>query len=193
MHLKYSETRNILKEAVQREEVQKYLSLIRLHHADTYKHSCRVALLSVDLGIEKEVGSLRSLACGALLHDIGKVNVPEEILDKQGLLNESERLKMNSHPVTGFYMIKDFPDPFARHIVISHHEFKKNPYPRKTIREYPDPRNILGQIVAVADIFDALASKRSYKLPLSKEETEAALREQFLGSKDLIARVMERW
>lgn len=193
MQLQSSETCGIFKEAVQREEVQKPLSLLRLHHVDTYKHSCRVALLSVDIGIEKKVGGIKSLACGALLHDIGKVHVPKEILEKQGPLDDEERWKMQYHPLTGFYIMKDFPDPFARHIVISHHEFKKDPYPRKIVREYPDERNILGQIVAVADIFDALASRRSYKPPLSKEETKAALREQFLGGEDLIARVMERW
>ena len=195
MQLKYhSVSKNIFYDVMKDDLAQKYLGALRKHHEETYRHSCRVALLSIDVGLESPlVGQrLKSLALGALLHDIGKLQTPTAILEKEGALGECERSVMNNHPQEGFKILQDLPCA-VRYIVVSHHEWKKDSYPRKVHRMPLGKDDSLAEIVVAADIFDALAYRRSYKPPFPKEEVERILCEQFTGDKTLIPLILGRY
>ena len=106
---------------------------------------------------------------GALLHDLGKTEVPEEILNKPGRLTEEERAVMEQHTVIGDEMLAHIPFPWdIRPMVRSHHErWDGNGYPDRLSGErIPYPARIL----RFADIFDALTTTRSYRQPLTPEQ-----------------------
>jgi len=130
----------------------------------THGHSIRVARLSNTLGshLGLSAGRLRTLRVGALLHDLGKVAVPAEILTKRGLLTRDERSVIERHPVEGSGILGSLRGyDEVRDIVRCHHE-------RLDGKGYPvglSGRRIpfLARIVAVADTFDAITSSRSYR------------------------------
>ena len=103
---------------------------------------------------------------GAFLHDVGKTEVPEEILNKPGRLTDEERATMERHTVIGDEMLAPVEFPWdIRPMVRSHHE-------RWDGRGYPDglaaeaiPRS--ARILRLADVVDALTTARSYRAPLT--------------------------
>jgi HD-GYP domain-containing protein (c-di-GMP phosphodiesterase class II) len=184
--------------------VEEYFERLKEHHADTGTHSMRVGIFSVDLGrrngIEGE--DLVLLAYGGVLHDIGKVRVPLEILEKEGELTGKEREIMNGHPRLGYLELKGFNEE-VRQIVVAHHEFKNNdPYPRKggdrrsgmrgdERREPVDRAHRLGEIVAVCDLYDALVNPRAYKESFSLERVRDILGLEFRGDPKYVGQVLE--
>lgn len=111
---------------------------------------------------------------GAFLHDLGKIEVPEEVLNKPGRLTDEERALMERHPVTGEAMLGSVDFPWdIRPMVRSHHE-------RWDGGGYPD--RLVGaaipfsaRILRVADVFDALTTARSYRRPLTPAEAMAIM------------------
>jgi putative nucleotidyltransferase with HDIG domain len=132
-------------------------------------HSKRVQeyalLLARRLGI-KEGDTLEGLEMGALLHDVGKIGVPDGILLKKGGLTDEERDIVRRHPDLGASLLKRIPFLIgAREIVESHHEkFDGSGYP-KGLKGEEIP--IGARIFAVADVFDVLTTDRPYKTALS--------------------------
>jgi putative nucleotidyltransferase with HDIG domain len=106
---------------------------------------------------------------GAFLHDLGKTEVPEEILNKPSQLTEDERVIMERHTVVGDEILANFPFPWEiRPMVRSHHE-------RWDGSGYPDGISgtdipITARILRIADIFDALTTTRSYRQPLTAQQ-----------------------
>jgi putative nucleotidyltransferase with HDIG domain len=132
---------------------------------ETAGHSFRVALYAVALakamGMRGEV--LKALEWGALLHDVGKMVVPDEILRKSGPLTEDEWLIMKQHPGWGFEMLAEvrFLQPAAIDVVYSHHErWDGQGYPRGLAGEQIP---LVARIFAVVDAYDALTSDRPYR------------------------------
>ena len=139
---------------------------------DTYTrgHSDRVSELSVligkHLGLSEE--DLKTLQIGGLFHDIGKIGVPDTILQKESKLTDDEYSEIKNHPSIGAHILSSatiFKDiiPIVKH----HHErYDGHGYPSQLAGE-----NIpyLARITAVADTFDAMTSKRSYRDALSLE------------------------
>lgn len=197
-------SKELLKQILLEERVQRYLTRLKQHHLETHEHSLRTGLLSLDLGkdFEFDEHSLKLLGYSGLLHDIGKLRVPSEVLSKTTPITEAHAQILYEHPSFGFQILADFGDETVRQIVVAHHEYKKNPY----LRQVSDRRGVnrsgkdrrgfhesiceLTQIVAVADIFDALTSHRSYNPPLSKEETEKILRDVFTGEQKYVEQVL---
>lgn len=138
---------------------------------DTYTrgHSDRVSEFSVLIG--KHLGlpetDLRTLQIGGLFHDIGKIGVPDSILLKEGKLTDDEYSEIKNHPTIGAHILSSatiFKDiiPIVKH----HHEkYDGNGYPGKL---KGDDIPYFARIAAVADTFDAMTSKRTYRdaLPL---------------------------
>jgi len=143
-----------------------------LRDMETEGHSQRVADLAVRLGYffkltEKEIVHLRR---GALLHDIGKIGIPDGILLKPSGLTATEWDLMRMHPVYAYEMLK--PIEFlqdAMAVPYAHHEkWDGSGYPRQLKgEEIP----FAARIFAVVDVFDALTSDRPYRAKLSREET----------------------
>ncbi|MBN2149588.1 MAG: HD domain-containing protein [Anaerolineales bacterium] len=150
---------------------------MRDHVTDVHTH--RVADLTVRLanrmGIpEAELGHIRR---GALLHDIGKMGIPDAILQKAGVLTESERAIMQTHPEKAQQILSqiDYLIP-ALDIPYCHHEkWDGTGYPRGLQgEEIP----LVARIFAVVDVYDALTSDRPYRKAWKREDVLAHLREQ---------------
>jgi len=148
----------------------------------TSKHSQNVRMISVDIGREMRVSAaeLEALEWGGLLHDVGKIGVPDNILLKQERLTREERMVMNAHPVLGAEIIAPVvrlaPElPIIRH----HHEwYNGSGYPDRLMGD-EIPR--LARILHCADAFEAMTAARPYRMtPLTNEQALAELR-KFAG------------
>jgi putative nucleotidyltransferase with HDIG domain len=144
----------------------------------TSGHSHRVQEIAMDIGRAMKVNDedLEALEWGGLLHDIGKIGVPDAVLLKQERLTREERATMNSHPVLGAEIIAPVtrlaPElPIIRH----HHEwFNGSGYPDRLVGD-DIPR--LARILHVADAFEAMTAARPYRMtPLTPEQALAELR-----------------
>jgi len=141
----------------------------------TAGHQKRVSELSVaiakEMGLPKE--QIEGLRLGALIHDIGKIQIPLEILSKPGKLNELEYQIIKTHPRAGYEIIKhiDFPWPIAEMILQHHERMDGSGYPMGL----KNGEIILeARIIAVADVVEAMSSHRPYRSALG---IEAALQE----------------
>lgn len=161
------------------------LTLVPLRNMDeyTFTHSLNVCLLNLAqataLGIEGQL--LHDIGLSAMLHDVGKLFIPEEILQKPGQLDEKEWKLMQEHPVRGAEYLLDNPG-VPRMAVINAYEH----HLRFDLRGYPHVKdewkqNLCSQITSISDIFDSLRTRRPYREPL---EIEAVLIniEQLMGS-----------
>lgn len=95
---------------------------------------------------------------GILLHDIGKLLVPKEIINKPGPLNDEEWKIMKKHPINGKELLKEYPIIVQNICLLHHVKIDKKGYP-----DYPDLIPDYVQFATVLDIFDAISHKRSYK------------------------------
>ncbi len=152
---------------------------LELRDKETEGHSRRVVSLAVDiarkLGLDEE--KIKYVYYGALLHDIGKMAIPDAILLKPGSLTPEERAIINQHPTYAFEMLKDieYLRP-ALAIPYSHHEnWDGSGYPQGLKGEAIP---LLARIFAVVDNWDALTTDRPYRKAWSQERTIAYLKEQ---------------
>lgn len=159
-------------------------SLGRVKHKDnyTFEHSVNVAVLLVNFcqHLDMDVEVVRDAAIGGLLHDIGKMKTPDNILNKPGKLSDEEFTVMRQHVVDGIEILRRTPgiSPISMSIVSQHHEhIDGNGYPAHL--KGVDISQ-LGQMAAIVDVYDALTSLRVYHQPM--EPTEA-LRKLFEWSK----------
>lgn len=136
----------------------------------TFQHSTNVSqyavLLAQKLGLSRD--DIQTVKVAGLLHDIGKIGIPESILKKAGKLTNEEYEIMKSHVEKSIEMIHYLPNMnYVIPAVVAHHErYDGKGYPRGLKgEEIP----LLGRILAVCDSFDAMISKRAYKEPLSVE------------------------
>jgi putative nucleotidyltransferase with HDIG domain len=140
--------------------------LVRLAHKDDYtaEHTRGVALRAVQVG--EELGlppvRLRELAIGGLLHDVGKLAVPDQILQKPGALTDEEFDVVKQHPETGSRLVRELGfSARVANLVLDHHErLDGSGYPRGLAAPYLDVETC---ILAVCDVFDALLSQRVYR------------------------------
>jgi len=140
---------------------------------DTYtkSHCDRVTKFSVLIGKKMELTKeeLIDLEYASLLHDIGKIDIPDDILNKKGKLTRQEFETIKKHPEIGYEIINDvkFLRKSAR-IILEHHErIDGNGYPKGLKGQNIEK---LAKIIAVADSFDAMTSERTYrKRPLSEQ------------------------
>ncbi len=144
------------------------VSAIDAREHEVGRHSVRVTEFSLIIGKTFGIAgrNLVDLYCGALLHDIGKIGVPDEVLHKQGPLSPDEQAVMHRHPDIGYRIIGHI-GYFARaaEIVRSHHEhFDGSGYPRGLAGD-AIPQG--ARVFAVADALDALTVRRPYREPLT--------------------------
>ena len=150
------------------------LWLTQIKHKDDYtaEHSVRVSVLAVALGRELDLleKGLEDLGVAAMLHDVGKINIPDEILNKEGALEPHEYELMKSHAEHGrkLLMSKSDVPPVAVDVAASHHEqIDGRGYPRG-VKGNKIP--FYAKIVGVADAFDAITSDRVYSAARSTLE-----------------------
>jgi len=155
-----------------------FSQLLDLKDANTGFHSTRLAEWAVrvarELGVDP--ACLHDIEAAALLHDIGKIGVPDDILSSPNRLNDGQWKLMKKHPEYGWAIIRLFPNlQRAALYVLHHHErFDGGGYPAGL---KGDEIPIGARIVAVIDAFDAMVSNRSYRAGLPFEEATRRLLE----------------
>jgi HD-GYP domain-containing protein (c-di-GMP phosphodiesterase class II) len=154
--------------------------LAELAEKDAYteEHTRRVALRAAQVGdrLGLSPGRLRDLAVGGLLHDIGKLSVPDAILKKPGPLTDDEYHVVMQHVFTGESLLEELGgfSPMVIRLVRGHHErFDGSGYPRAVAGD-PIPLDVA--ILAVCDVYDALISERVYREAWSHERALEHLR-----------------
>jgi putative nucleotidyltransferase with HDIG domain len=133
-----------------------------------YAHSLNVSLISRMIGrwLKLDKQDLDTLTVAGLLHDIGKVRIPDEILNKTGSLTDEEFAKIKEHPKLGYDILKNQPklDPRIVNAALMHHErCDGSGYPSKLTEDSIDD---YAMIVAIADVYDAMTAARTYRAPL---------------------------
>lgn len=153
------------------DDTSHYLLRITAHDIYTYTHSVNVGFLGLLLAKEVFRGSdahnMHEVGAGFFLHDLGKVRIDPEIINKSGRLTEEEMRQMKTHPYQSYKILKE-SDQLSEEcavIALQHHE-------REDGTGYPRGRkgnqiHTYGRICAVVDVYDALTSERSYKAKLS--------------------------
>ncbi len=142
------------------------LSLTRMKTADdyTYLHSVAVCALMIALGKQlKYEGDFQSLGMAGLLHDVGKMAIPEDVLNKPGKLTDEEFAIVQAHPVRGWEMLKEGGgvDDIALEVCLHHHEkVDGSGYPDKLSDK---DISLVAKMGAVCDVYDAITSDRCYK------------------------------
>lgn len=138
----------------------------------TFYHSVNVSVLSLVTGLAMNLPSrdIYFLGIASLLHDVGKIFIPKEILDKAGPLTPEEFVIMKKHPEAGYTYVKE---RLATHTktymgILCHHErYDGTGYPNKLKGE---DIGEFGRIIAVADVYDALTSDRPYRKRINPAE-----------------------
>jgi response regulator RpfG family c-di-GMP phosphodiesterase len=146
------------------ESVSALAAMIELRDPYTAGHQRRVASITEAIARDMDLPEqqIEGLILAAVVHDVGKISIPTEILSKPGQLTDIELSLIKQHPELGYEILKgiDFPWPIA-HIVLQHHErFDGSGYPRGLSG---DEILIEARILAVADVIEAMASHRPYR------------------------------
>ncbi len=167
-----------LQEAYQR-TIEGWVRALDLRDRETEGHTQRVTELTIKvaetLGFTEE--ELTHIRRGALLHDMGKMAIPDDILQKPGPLNEEEWVKMRLHPIYAYEMLSpiSYLHP-ALDIPFCHHErWDGSGYPRGLKGE---DIPLVARLFAIIDVWDALRSDRPYRKPMPKDEVITYLREK---------------
>jgi HD-GYP domain-containing protein (c-di-GMP phosphodiesterase class II) len=141
---------------------------IRSHDKYTFSHSINVCTLATLIGIKQRLKrkELEDLALGALLHDIGKIMIRQEILEKPGRLTPNEFEEIKKHPIYSYNILSREEDisEVPRAVAYAHHErYDGRGYPRKLVGdEIPQ----LAVVTSLADVYDALTTDRPYRKSL---------------------------
>lgn len=155
------------------------LTDIRTFDDFTFQHSVNVCILALIIGITLNYDQLklRDLGMGALLHDIGKMNLNQELVNKSAKLSSDEFAEIQKHCTFGFEILRNYENVsiISAHVAFQHHEnFDGTGYPRglsgEQIHEY-------ARIVAYCDVYDALIAERPYRKAYPPEEALDIIRE----------------
>jgi len=152
---------------------------LEMHNKETVGHSRRVTELAMRLGRQLNLGpeQIQQIRFGALLHDIGKMGIPNSILNKPGPLSTEERSLIEMHPTYAFELLKGI-EYLKQAIAIPHYHHENwdgSGYPHGLAAESIP---LSARIFAIVDNWDALTSERPYRKAWSHEDTLAYLREQ---------------
>lgn len=155
---------DVIASAVRNPDALVALSKLRRHDAYTFTHGVNVSVLAVAFGaaLALDAGELRELGLAGLFHDLGKTGVPDAILNKPGRLTPEEFALVKSHPEHGRQLLVDrgMPEGVLRGVAEHHEKFDGSGYPNGLAGE---AIHQWGRILGVADVYDALTSRRSYK------------------------------
>lgn len=145
------------------------LSLMMDYHMPSYLHSVQVSLKSLEASRVLGYGKKQMFFAG-LLHDIGKLKVPIEILDRQVEFGEEQYRIIQKHPAEGYAMVKDI-FPLEAEVILRHHKFCKISYPQ----EFPEPVNPncfdmnlienYAKLIGVLDYHDSMKRQDGYVYP----------------------------
>ena len=153
------------------------LTAIKGHDEYTLNHSINVCILSLSLGasLGLEEEDLHSLGLSALLYDLGKVRIPEEILNKQGPLTTEEWSVVKTHSEEGADLLKriQLVDQMPMIVAYEHHQ-------RHDLQGYPESpmgqeQHLFSKVVAVCDAYDAMTTRRPFRREIRPDKALAVL------------------
>jgi len=158
---------NLVEKVLKNPDALIRLSILKNYDEDTFYHSVNVMLLSLVLGASLgfDQSALSAIGLAALLHDLGKVRIPPQILKKTTALTREEWEQMQMHPIYSAEAIINSPNlhNICAVVALEHHiNYDKTGYPRLPLIKKP---HIFSRIVQVVDIYDALTSLRAYRKP----------------------------
>lgn len=161
---------------VRRSHRSSLLDMLRVKDGATVAHSAQVSALAVDLGrdLGLDADGLADLRIAGQLHDVGKLAVPDAVLNKPGPLDETEMRLVRMHPVLGAELVRAWGHTVAAEYVLQHHEhIDGQGYPYGLAGERIA---LQARILHVVDAFTAMTSDRPYRRALSFEDATAELR-----------------
>jgi HD-GYP domain-containing protein (c-di-GMP phosphodiesterase class II) len=153
------------------------LAAIKSHDDYTLNHSLNVCILSLSLGasIGLDAESLKSLGLSALLYDLGKVRIPEDILNKEGPLSADEWQIVKSHTTEGADLLKriQLVDQMPMVVAYEHHQrHDLQGYPRG---DAPQEQHLFSKVVALCDAYDAMTTRRPFRREIRPDKALAVL------------------
>lgn len=148
------------------------INTLKVSDEYTFKHSVDVATMAMVIAKKHGLSNqeIHEIGITGLLHDVGKSKIPNEVLNKPAKLNDNEFALMKQHTLFGFQILKDKKDvkDNVKLGVLQHHEkINGKGYPQGLPS---DKINLYAKILSVADIYDALVTKRPYKEPFSQRD-----------------------
>ncbi|KRQ86661.1 Cyclic di-GMP phosphodiesterase response regulator RpfG [Caloramator mitchellensis] len=158
-------THDLVKNIDEKDNIVKLLSTLKAFNQYTYNHCLNVSLYSLLLGkwLGLKEGMLNELLQAAVMHDIGKAKIPDEILNKRGSLNRGEFEIMKKHSQYGYEIAKEdrrISLEVLKGILLHHEKEDGSGYPLKV---KGDKISLFAKIIAICDIYDALTQERVYK------------------------------
>ncbi len=162
------------------------LASLKGHDEYSFEHSVHASLMSLSFGeaLGFNPAELQELGVAAMLHDVGKAHVPNEVLRKPGRLSQDEWESIQRHPVDGAATLLEHPDlpPSAAIVAFEHHmKTDLTGYPRTSTRR---ELSILSRIVALMDVYDALTTHRPYRPPLRPDQAIGEMKDMTNGHLD---------
>ncbi|OEF99980.1 hypothetical protein BHF71_06810 [Vulcanibacillus modesticaldus] len=157
-------------EEFQRDIIVSIIQLLEIHDKYTKDHSQNVALLAREIAKEMELSreEIEKAYWAGMLHDIGKILIPESILNKEGPLTKDEYQQIKNHPYWGYMTLSKSKllTDISEYVLQHHEHWDGSGYPKNL---KGDEIHLISQILAVADTWDAMRSDRSYRKALTKE------------------------
>lgn len=162
---------------VKKRTMEKLMQKLNTKHPEVINHAKEVSNYAVKLGqvIGLEENELENIRLAASYHDIGKVMVPKELLKKKEKLTDKEVTQVRKHAELGYQLLKEVDEyKHIAEVVLSHHEWWNGTGYPQNLKGYDIPR--AARIISVADAYETMTGKHSYRKPLSKEEAMKELR-----------------
>lgn len=163
----------VINEVMESSQIIENMYIMQRYNDYTYTHAVRVTVLAIMICSKMQISRYKTyeIAMGCMLHDLGKTKVSEEILNKPGKLTAEEFDQIRMHPIAGYNIAnanKNLSGTIKKIILTHHEKLDGSGYPLGLV----DEDICLGaRICAVADIFDAMSSKRPYKDAVSLPES----------------------
>jgi HD-GYP domain-containing protein (c-di-GMP phosphodiesterase class II) len=156
------------------------LTALKSHSDYTFTHTVNVAILTLALvqAISRDSDVIREYGIAAMMHDLGKMRVPTEILNKRGKLTDSEFDIIRRHPVDTLQILRETPGSSDLTLVVGfehHRRFDLTGYP---VLKRPLPQHFASRLCTVADAYDAMRSNRSYQKEMLPEQAMEILKQQ---------------
>jgi putative nucleotidyltransferase with HDIG domain len=143
-----------------------------------YTHGRRVARFACAIAqkMSYSEADIKHIHFAAIVHDIGKIKIPEEILNKRGALDDNEFVIMRKHPELGYHLLKDIrPESIAAEVALQHHErLNGSGYPFGLRAKDINP---VTRIIAVADVVDTMVSPQVYRPTLTIKEASQEIKQ----------------
>lgn len=152
-----------------KDALQCFMSIPRYNH-ELYRHSTNVAFYSTIIGgaYYQNTNDLKELFLAALFHDIGKLKIPRELLDKPDKLTADERRIIEQHPLMGYVLLQErtnLPERILNGVLDHHERVNGSGYNGKQGNDISD----YAKIISVADVYDAMTSNRVYHKSFPQE------------------------